>query len=156
VFLDVPMNDVRLLDRGDRAILDRINVLPDAKPFEGTVTRFSASLDASSRLMRVEIDLPNPERRLLPGYYGYVTVYLEELPDTPVVPSSALLSAAGETYVVVCDNGQARRCRVTICYQDGTSIGIESGLEGGEQVVRAGAGQISDGQAITSIVAQSQ
>jgi RND family efflux transporter MFP subunit len=147
------MNDVRLLDRGDRAVLSRINVLPGEEP-EGEVTRFSPSLNAASRLMRIEIDLPNPDGKLLPGLYGYMTVYLEELSNIPVVPSSALLTAGQESYVFVCENGRARKCMVRTNYQDGTWVGIAEGLEGGEQVVRAGGGQIADNQPVTAVMAQ--
>lgn len=153
VFLDIPMNDVRLLDRGDRAVLSRINVLP-SEEFEGKVTRSSAALNVGSRMMRVEIDLPNPDGKLLPGLYGYMTVYLEELPDVPVVPSSALLTQGEDRYVFVCEDGRAQKRVVHTNYQDGTWVGIADGLEGGEQVVRAGGGQIADNQPVTAVLAE--
>jgi multidrug resistance efflux pump len=40
----------------------------------GTVTRLAGSLDPSTRTMRVEIDLPNPDGRLRPGTYAQVTL----------------------------------------------------------------------------------
>ncbi len=150
VFVDLPMAEVRLLDREDRVVLDRINVLPGEK-FEGPVARFSPSLDVSSRMMRVEIDLKNPQNRLLPGYYGYVTLFLQELPDTPVVPSSALLTDGSKTFVYVVEDGICRKRAVSINYQDGTIVGIASGLSRGEQVVRAGGGQLTDGQAVVPV-----
>lgn len=155
--LDVPMNDVRWLDRGDRAVLDRINVLP-GREFEGEVTRFSPSVDMQSRLMRVEVDLENPEGILRPGYYGYVTVYLEELPETPVVPSSALLTdeESGEEVVYLVQDGIAHKRVVTTNYSDGAIVGIASGLEGGEEVVRAGGGQIDDGDSVTAVLVEEE
>lgn len=151
ISLDIPMNDVRHLQRGDRAVLSRINVLP-GESLEGQVSRFSPSLNASSRMMRVEIDLDNPDGTLLPGYYGYLTIYLEEL-NAPVIPSSALLTAGHETYCYVCQDGQAVRRQVAVNYQDGTWVGIASGLQAGEQVVRAGGSAITDGQAVTAVMA---
>ena len=121
------------------------------KQVDGKVTRFASSLNVNSRMMRVEIDLKNPDGLLMPGYYGYVTVYLEELKDTPVVPSSALLFDGDEAYVFVCENGRAHKRTVTTNYQDGTWVGIKSGLRGGEQIVRAGGGQITDGQKVTAV-----
>ena len=144
------MNDVQFLDRNDRAVLSRINVLP-GKQVEGKVTRFASALNVSSRLMRVEIDLPNPDGALLPGYYGYVTVYLEEMKDTPVIPSSALLTEGDELYVFVCKNGKAHKRIITSNYQDGTWVGIKSGLQAGEQIVRAGGGQITEGQEVIAV-----
>jgi multidrug efflux pump subunit AcrA (membrane-fusion protein) len=40
----------------------------------GTVTRIATALDPATRTMRVEIDLPNPDARLLPGMYAQVTL----------------------------------------------------------------------------------
>ncbi len=150
VFVDLSMSEVRWLDRGDRAVLDRVNVLPGEK-FVGQVTRYSSSLDATSRMMRVEIDLENPEHRLLPGYYGYVTLYLEEMPQTSVIPSSALLIDGAATFVYVVEDGVCRKRVVTTNYQDGTIVGIATGLEGHEQIVRAGGGQLSDGHKVTPV-----
>jgi len=149
--LDVSMNDVRLLERGDRAVLSRVNVLP-GESFEGEVTRFSPALDASSRMMRVEIDLENSDGKLLPGYYGYMTIYLEEV-NAPVIPSSALLTSGGQPYCYVCKNGKAIRRELVVNYQDGSWVGVASGLQPGEQVVRAGGSAITDGQAVTAVLA---
>ncbi len=153
IVCDLPMAEVGLLNRGDRVVFDRINVLPGEK-YEGQVTRFSGSLDVISRMMRVEIDLDNPHRRLMPGYYGYVTIFLERLPDTPVVPSSALLTEGTETFVYVVEGGVCRKRVVVVNYQDGTIVGIARGLSRGEQVVRAGGGQLADGQEVVPIVAE--
>lgn len=153
IFLDLPMAEVRWLNRGDKAVLDRINVLPDER-FEGEVTRFASSLDRSSRMMRVEIDLSNPDGRLLPGYYGYVTLSLDEFPETPVIPSSALMAEGNLKFVYVIDGDVCRKRAVTANFQDGVIVGIGSGLNGGEQIVQAGAGQLAEGQKVFPVSAR--
>ena len=40
----------------------------------GTVSRIASALNPATRTMRVEIDLPNPQERLLPGMYAQVTL----------------------------------------------------------------------------------
>lgn len=151
VFVDVPMRDVQFLDRGDHAVLNQITAIP-GKEFVGTVTRFSPALGKQTRLMRAEVDFKNPDGLLRPGYYGYMTVLLENLPATPVIPSSALLSEDGHAYVYVIRDGVAQKQPVTVGYQDGIVVGITSGLAGGEEVVRAGGAQIMDGQRLDSVV----
>lgn len=152
IFLDLPMAEVSWADRGDKAVLDRINVLPGER-FAGEVTRFASSLDRNSRMMRLEIDLENPDHRLLPGYYGYVTLYLDEFPRNPVVPSSAIIAEGNETFVYCVEGGVVRKRVVTTNYQNGTIVGIDSGLSGGEQIVQAGAGQLGEGQQVVAISA---
>ena len=147
IWLDLPMGQVRWLNKGDRAVLNRINVLP-GETFEGEVTRFATTLDRNSRMMRVEIDLDNPSHRLMPGYYGYVSLYLEQFDQAPVIPSSAVLAEENESFVIVVENGICQKRSITTNYQDGTIVGIDSGLRVGEQVVQAGAGQLVDGQKV--------
>ncbi|CAN5858154.1 efflux RND transporter periplasmic adaptor subunit [soil metagenome] len=155
IALDLPMAEVRFLERGDRAVLDRINVLP-GESFESEITRFSPALNLGSRMMRVEIHMDNPEQRLRPGYYGYVTIFLNEYPDSPVVPSSALLSDGNQKYVYIIRNNVAIKQAITTNYEDGIHVGIASGLEGGEHVIRAGGGQIADGQKVISVLADAE
>jgi HlyD family secretion protein len=153
VVLYLPMAEVRWLDRGDKALLNRINVLP-SEQFEGEVTRFAAALDQQSRTMRVEVHLPNPENRLLPGYYGYVTLMLEQFEQVPVIPSSALLVDSGQESVFVVENGVCHRRDIVTGYKDGSIVGVVSGLSAGDAVVRAGGGQLVDGQQVVAVNAE--
>ncbi|MBA3315529.1 MAG: efflux RND transporter periplasmic adaptor subunit [Planctomycetota bacterium] len=153
VVVDVPMADARLLDRGDRAVLTRLTGRP-GETFEGHVSRFAPAVDKTSRLAKVEVDLDNRGRKLLPGYYGYMTIHLEEATDVPVVPASALLSDAEGPYVFVVEDGSARRQPVKITHQDGTTVGVGSGLSGGEEVIRSGGGQVVPGQKVVPVLAQ--
>lgn len=55
-----------------------------APTVRGTVSRIATALDPATRTMRVEIDLPNPEDKLLPGMYAQVTLSAEQpLADPP-------------------------------------------------------------------------
>jgi multidrug efflux pump subunit AcrA (membrane-fusion protein) len=47
---------------------------PDGVTIHGTVTRIGTALNPATRTMRVEIDLPNPEEKLVPGMYAQVTL----------------------------------------------------------------------------------
>lgn len=48
--------------------------VPSSKPIRGSVTRIANALDTATRTMRIEIDVPNPDGKLLPGMYGQVTL----------------------------------------------------------------------------------
>ncbi|MDA1050699.1 MAG: efflux RND transporter periplasmic adaptor subunit [Planctomycetota bacterium] len=147
--IDLPMDEVQWLDRGDRAVFGRINALP-GETVPGTVTRYSSTLDPTSRTMRVEIDLPNADHRLSPGYYGYVTLILNEFKDVPTVPSSAVMTDDEGLFVYVLEGSTCKRRAVTTNFADGAIVGIASGLAGGETVVRSGGGQLSDGQQVAT------
>jgi RND family efflux transporter MFP subunit len=53
---------------------------PGGQTVNGSVTRTSNALDPTTRTMRVEIDLPNPDETLLPGMYAQVTLWAPAKP----------------------------------------------------------------------------
>lgn len=60
------------------------------KPFAGKVVRVAGALDAATRSMQVEISLPNPDGKLLPGAYAEVGLPLANPVSRLVVPIAAL------------------------------------------------------------------
>jgi multidrug efflux pump subunit AcrA (membrane-fusion protein) len=59
---------------------------PAGVTVHGTVTRIGAVLHPATRTMRVEIDLPNPDEKLVPGIYAQVTLGSEaQQADPPKV-----------------------------------------------------------------------
>jgi RND family efflux transporter MFP subunit len=86
----IPDRDVPFTDVGDLAEVE-IDSLPSQK-FPGKVSRKAESLDPQTRLMRVEIDLPNPTGKLKQGMYGHVSIILDRERDLMSVPTSCLLA----------------------------------------------------------------
>ncbi len=83
VFADVPEASATAIRQGLPAQVRLYG--PAAQTIKGSVTRIAASLDAATRTMRVEIDLPNPDEKLLPGMYAQVSFGPEVVAgDVPV------------------------------------------------------------------------
>ncbi|MFH1922354.1 MAG: hypothetical protein ABIP48_21030 [Planctomycetota bacterium] len=61
------------------------------------------------------------------------------------------MAEGNERFVYVIDGDVCRKRAVTTNYQDGAIVGIGSGLNGGEQIVQAGAGQLAEGQKVFPI-----
>jgi len=72
VFADVPEASVAGIRPGLPADVKLYG--PAGVTVHGTVTRIATALDPATRTMRVEIDLPNPGEKLLPGMYAQVTL----------------------------------------------------------------------------------
>jgi membrane fusion protein, multidrug efflux system len=70
VLVQVPETDALLVEKGTPANL-RFTALPDQE-FKGTVARTAGALDPKARTLRVEIDLPNPDGKLMWGMYANV------------------------------------------------------------------------------------
>lgn len=151
VVLQVPERDATWVRPGAEA-----TVLVDARvgwAVKGRVARIAHALDSQSRTMRVEIDLPNPDRRLKPGMYGQVALTLQEIENSQVIPATAVYSRGGENFIIVVNDGLARRQLVHITYDDGHEVAVvklvkgkEVPLQGTEEVVVSNKGELRDGQ----------
>lgn len=115
---------------------------------EARVTRSSWSLDAANRSLRIEIDLPNPDDQFRPGMYAAVQVRLAEAPNVLTIPSSALVTDAGQTLVCVVEEGRIDRRPIETGLRVGADIEVRSGLAESDVLVLARAGGLQPGAAV--------
>jgi HlyD family secretion protein len=120
----------------------------NGKTVEGKVSRISWALDPKTRTIRVEIDIPNPSAKLLPGLYAYATVIVEEHSDVLTVPTTAIITEKEKTFCVVVADGRAARRPIALGLRDGTLAEVVSGLDGSEAVVTSNAATLADGQIV--------
>ncbi|RUL82544.1 efflux RND transporter periplasmic adaptor subunit [Tautonia sociabilis] len=146
IAVGVPETDAPLVNPGDRAEV-RLQAL-DGRTFEGQVTRISWVLDQTTRTLRAEVDLENPEGVLRPGLYAYATIVAEERPDALTVPATAIVRDGGKAYCVVVADGEAHRREVELGLGDGQRVEILSGLDGDEAIAAANADSLAEGQPV--------
>src|SRR4029453_2881 len=121
VFVDVSESDAALIATGGEAP-GRIPSMP-SEPRTGTVTRTAWNLDAATRTLRTEIDLPNEDGKLRPGMYASAKVKVAERKDALALPKTAVLSADGQSFCYTIDaDGHVVRTPV------------ETGLRAGDDV----------------------
>ena len=109
IFLDIPERDANFVNIGTKA-----SVLARAfrdEELPATVTRTSWALNVKSRTLRAEVDLTNPESKLLPGMYAYVKVIIER-PDVQALPLKALVHSGEQTFCWLYKNATAVRTEV--------------------------------------------
>jgi len=73
VYCDVPETSTAALGIGDKAEVKFYGLAGEV--VKGAVTRTSGAVNPTTRTMRVEIDLENPQGKLRPGMYAQVTLY---------------------------------------------------------------------------------
>jgi RND family efflux transporter MFP subunit len=149
IWVAVPERFAPAVNPGDRALI-KLQAIPGTV-IEGTVTRISWALDPKVRTLRAEIDIPNPDAKLQPGLYAYATIIAEERPDVLTVPTTAVVSEQGKDCCVAIVNGKAIRRPIRLGLSDGTRTEVISGVCESEPVVKANAGSLTDGQAVTVI-----
>jgi HlyD family secretion protein len=148
VVVQIPDRDVPYCDPGDPALVE-IDALPGQK-LPAKVSRIALSEDHDTRLMRVEIDLPNPTGKICNGMYGKVTIILEKS-ELLTVPPSCLVGQAqdakGQVYVV--RDGRAHLIPVTIGADNGLQVAIVNGLAMNDEVILRPGSDIADGTLVT-------
>lgn len=149
IAVGVPEADAPFVNPGDDA---RVRLLAlDDRTFDGKVTRTAWALDATTRTLRTEIDLDNPDELLRPGLYAYATIIVENHPNALTVPASAVFKDGGKTFCVSVVGGRAKRREVRVGLTEGKQTEVLEGLNEGEPVVEANAGSLIDGQPVEPI-----
>lgn len=86
--------DMARMERGQK-----VEIRSDAWPgetFTGEVRRISPQLQEDTRQARVEVDVPNDEGRLNPGFFVNMAITVDEIEDARLVPRDALARYQGE------------------------------------------------------------
>jgi membrane fusion protein (multidrug efflux system) len=134
--------DLRFVKKNSRAIVT-LSAYPD-RTFEGTVTNISPILDPFTRTATVEVTLPNPERKLLPGMACAIKLVLEEKDGVIALPLNAVF-LEGEKRVFVVENETAHLRKVEVGLIGDELVEISSGLKAGEKVITIGKERVKDG-----------
>ena len=106
--IPIPESYVRYIHIGDPV---DVRVPSLNRTFPGKVARFSVDVREDTRTMHTEVDVPNPDRVLMPGLYAEADVALEHREDIPVVPLQAINHEGDKTTVFVV-NHDRRRWRI--------------------------------------------
>ena len=128
IFVNVPQSyapDIRVGGKAEVSVRE----LP-GRVFEGAVTRTAGAIDATSRTLLTEVQVPNPDGLLLAGSYATVEFKLTR-PEPPLlVPSSALLIDASGVRVALVDGDHTLRYRpVQIGRDYGSEVEVLSGVD---------------------------
>lgn len=120
------------------------------RTFQGRVARFADRVQAATRTMDTEVDVPNPNLTLVPGMYAEVNLTLEHRNSTLAVPISAIggTEKQHQVYVVTPENKIAIR-RIQLGLETANRAEVLSGLEAGDLVVIGNRSQLADGQRVT-------
>lgn len=151
--IDVPESEAPHVRVSSGATI-MIDAMP-GKQFQGSVSRFSRSLNPATRTMRAEIDLANAEG-LLPGMFGRATLTLEIRSGAVTVPAEALHAEGDRSFVYQAVGGRARRVDVETLPGDGIDIEVIAGLDGGERIIVAAREPLSDGATVNAVEINSE
>ena len=151
VLVDVPQASAPAIEVGFAA-----TVMPRGRSeaFTGKVTHIARALDQQSRTMRVEIEVPNGDARLLPGMYVQTTMAVPASKPLLLVSADALMLSGKGTQLAVVDAGnKVHLVDITIAVDYGADVAISDGITADDRVVLNPAGRLGEGVAVEVIVA---
>jgi RND family efflux transporter MFP subunit len=131
--IPVPEAYVRYIRMGDPV---NVRVPSLNRTFPGKVARFAVDVRSDTRTMHTEVDVPNPQRVLVPGLYAEADLQFDHKDNIPSIPVQAL-SRGGDksTVFVVGADGTIEQRAVQVGIETASDAEIVSGLSEGEQVI---------------------
>jgi len=106
VFVNVPGADAAWIKDGVPVSLRLQGA--GGEVLEGKVTRNASSLNPQSRTLRTEIDLPNADRKLLPGMYVQAHISVQHA-NAWTLPTTAIVTEGDQTFCYLVQEGKAVR-----------------------------------------------
>ncbi len=116
--------------------------------FDGRVAAIAPTVDPSTRALKAEVDVANPERLLKPGMFVEVAIVGERRLQVPVVAREAVTDRAGKRVAFVLVGQRVERREVALGLGDDATVEVVSGLAVGERVVVRGLETLKDGMRV--------
>jgi RND family efflux transporter MFP subunit len=148
VFVSVPEAYSQQIANGMHVSL-QLTELPN-QSFEGTVARTDHAISLATRTLMVEVDVPNPAGKLMPGAYAQVHFKLAAPKRPLLVPSGAILfQAAGPQVAVVTANNTVQLRKVVIGRDFGNTVEITDGISTEDAVISSPPDYLVNGMAVS-------
>jgi membrane fusion protein (multidrug efflux system) len=149
IYAYVPQPLAPLIHDGDRAAVS-VSEYP-GQEFEGVVTRHPTALSEDSRTMLVEVDLPNHDRKLMPGMYGTVRLTMAPATGGLIAPDDALVFKDDKIYLPVVRENRLRLAEVHLGHDNGVNVVVSGDVHDGDLVAMSMGQAINDGEPVQPI-----
>ena len=146
VYINVPQAYAQLVKAGQPVVVTQAELR--GQSFKGEVARTSGAIDAATRMMQVEVSLPNREGLLLPGAYVQVSLPLAASRALSV-PANALLFRAEGTRVATVDaEGRVRLRPVNLGRNYGETVEVLDGITASERLILNPSDSLAEGDVV--------
>ena len=128
---------------GHRANIDKVVArlrFSDGRLYDktGNINFVDVTVNKATDTVLVRATFPNPSSELIDGQLVNVGIELGTAEEKVVVPQAALIADQGGVYVFVVEDGKAVRKNVKPGGASGTGVVVDTGLDGGEEVIVEG------------------
>jgi RND family efflux transporter MFP subunit len=136
-----------------RVILQEFN----GQAFQGKVTRTANALDAGTRTLPTEVQVPNPSGKLLPGMYANVVITASGGGPAVTIPGDTVTVRSDGAYVAVIQPGSVIHFQKVALGRDyGSEVEVTQGLQGTETLVVNPSDSVREGVKVNPKMQQSK
>ncbi|GAC1374468.1 MAG: efflux RND transporter periplasmic adaptor subunit [Hymenobacter sp.] len=145
-FVQVPQNFAPAIRSGLTADF----LVPEfpGRRFAGRVVRNAGALDASTRTLLTEVQVPNGRGELRPGSYAQVRFHLPRTAPSVIIPANALVPGGTDARVATVQAGKIHYQPIVTSRDFGAQLEVAQGLKGGELLVLNPAETLDEGEAV--------
>lgn len=126
-----------------------VQIIPSSNPKvteTGTVYAFDSAVDPNTRAISMRAEIPNDDRKLIPGGFAEVTLFAGQEREIVTVEQTAInYSTLGTSVYVIQADQTVKSVTVTVGDRLGNDIEVLSGLKAGDYVVTGGQIKLYEG-----------
>ena len=153
VMVSVPQSHVMLVKPGVKGDVV-VRELGDAA-LVAQVSRRAGAFDPATRTMAVQLDLPNPDGRVLPGMYAQVKFHLTQAAPAVTVPVNAILIGGDGIRVAMVGPDDVVHIRKVRLGRDfGKEVEIVEGVADGDRVVNNPRDDLHEGTKVKPVLVE--
>jgi len=127
-----------------------VKALPNQQ-FNAQVKRMAGAIDSRLRSERIEMDVVNNDKKLLPGMVAEVNLPLPANDSTFIVPKSAVVNSTQSVFVIRVINNKAEWVDVKTGREDNGIIEIYGNLNPGDLLLRTATDETRNGSALQNL-----
>jgi RND family efflux transporter MFP subunit len=116
--------------------------------FTAKVQRLAGALDEKLRSERLEMDVYNKDKKLLPHMFAEVSVPLPSRDSTIILPKTAVATSTEKVFVIRIVNHKAEWVDVKKGLEADGKVEVYGNLKPGDQVVKQASDEIRDGSTV--------
>jgi len=124
-----------------------IRELPGEK-FSARVVRLAGALDNTLRSERLEMDVYNTDKKLLPNMYADVNVPLPQTDSAFIIPKTSVVTSTEKVFIIRIKDGKAQWVDVQKGLESGTNMEVYGKIDVGDQIVTNASEEIRDGSPV--------
>jgi RND family efflux transporter MFP subunit len=118
------------------------------KTFTAKVQRLAGALDSRLRSQRIEMDVANNNKQLLPGMVAEISIPLPAQDSSFIVPETAIINAAEGVFIIKVNNGKTDWIRVKKGRTQQEKTEVFGSLVAGDSIITKANEEIRNGAPI--------